>query len=296
MVHHVQRVSLGQTLYLVVERKQFARLGTVHGDSFALARNFRVVNFALAFGCEIRARAHGERRGNHAGESCEQNVFGVACRGAGDAGDNAEDCAQAIIHSVDGIANPSAGLLAALVALGQHLFQHSFGINLGRSGRRLVVAANQRAQLAMMIFFVFDDVIKNGDGAFVAQILQLAAVAGNVAALFNLQPAQRHADAAGAIGQRIGLAAGRAGVLGLGSSEFRNAALPQRGVLQLGLRQVAQYLRAQGVGVAVSQRLVGVVTLHFGLPVAFKRGEDLLQLGTVDQSDGHGFLLGLWQE
>jgi len=58
-----------------------------------------------------------------------------------------------------------------------------------------------------VVLFVLDHVVEDGDGALVAQRLELLAVAGNVAALFNLKPAQRHADAPGAVGQRVGLAA-----------------------------------------------------------------------------------------
>ena len=139
-----------------------------------------------------------------------RTYFGVAGGRAGDAGDDAEDGAQAVVHAVDGVADPRAGLLAALVALGQHLFENGFGVDFGRAGRRGVVAAEQRTELAVVVFFVLDDVVENGDGAFVAQRLELLAVAGDVAALFNLKAAQGHAHAAGAVGQRVGLAAGAA--------------------------------------------------------------------------------------
>ena len=140
------------------------------------------------------------------------STYLLVCRRscAGDAGDDAEDGAQAVVHAVDGVADPRAGLLAALVALGQHLVEHGFGVDFGRAGRRRVVAAQQRTQLAVVLLFVLDHVLEDGDRALVAQRLQLLAIARNVAALFNLKPAQRHADAAGAVGQRIGLAAGAA--------------------------------------------------------------------------------------
>ena len=138
-----------------------------------------------------------------------------------------------------------------------------------------------------MIFFVLDDVVENGDGALVAQSLQLLAVAGDVAALLDLKAAQGHAHAAGAVGQRVGLAAGAALVDGLRAAQFLDAAFPKRGVLQLGVGQVAQHLGAHRVGVAVGQGHVGVVALHLGLPVALKRGQNLLGFGAGHQCYGH---------
>ena len=52
-----------------------------------------------------------------------------------------------------------------------------------------------------MIFFVFNNVIEDGDGARIAQFLELLAVFSNVAAFVDLQTTQGHLDAAGAVGQ-----------------------------------------------------------------------------------------------
>ena len=101
----------------------------------------------------------------------------VAGGGAGDAGDDAEDGAEAVVDAVDGVADPRAGLLAALVALGQHLVEHGFGVDFGRAGGGGIVAAQQRAELAVVVFLVLDDVLENGDGAFVAEGFELLAVA-----------------------------------------------------------------------------------------------------------------------
>ena len=141
------------------------------------------------------------------------------------------------------------------------------------------MAAQERAEFAVVVLFVFDDVIEDGDGAFVAERLQLLAVVGDVAAFFDFKAAQGHADAAGAVGERVGFAAGVAVVDGLGAAQLHDAAMPQRGVLPLGAGQVAQDLGAHGVGVAVGQGLVGVVALHLRLPVALQGGQNLFQLG-----------------
>ena len=156
------------------------------------------------------------------------------------------------------------------------------------AGRRGVVAAKERTELAVVVFLVLDDVLEDGDRAFVAEGLELLAVAGDVAAFFDLKAAQGHAHAAGAVGQRIGLAAGATGVDGLRSAELLDAALPQRGVLDFSLGQMAQHLRAHRIGVAVGEGVVGVVALHLGLPVAFKGGKDLLVSGAAQNGDGHG--------
>ena len=155
------------------------------------------------------------------------------------------------------------------------------------------MAAEQRAELAVVVFFVLNDVFEDGDRALVAEGLELLAVAGDVAALFDFKAAQGHAHAAGAVGQRVGLAAGTAGVDGLGSAQLLDAAFPQRGVLDLGLGQMAQHLRAHRIGVAVGQGVVGVVALHLGLPVAFEGGQDLLVSGAAQNGDGHRAYLAL---
>ena len=127
----------------------------------------------------------------------------------------------------------------------------------------------------MVILFVFDDVVEDGDGAFVAEFLQLLAVVGDVAALFDFKAAKSHADAAGAVGEGVGFAAGIAVVNGLGAAELNDAAMPERGVLPLGAGEMAQDLGADWIGVAVGEGLVGVVALHLRLPVGFESGQNL---------------------
>ena len=139
-----------------------------------------------------------------------------------------------------------------------------------------------------MVLFVLDDVIENGDGAFVAKGLELLAVVGNVAALLDFKAAKSHANAAGAVGQRSPPRRGRAGVDRRGPAEFDNAAVPQGGVLPLRGGQVAQDLGAYRVGIALGQSQIGVVALHLGLPVAFKGRQDLFQFGAAHGRCGHG--------
>ena len=153
------------------------------------------------------------------------------------------------------------------------------------------MAADERAELAVVISFVLDDVLENGDRAFVAEGLELLAVAGDVAALLDLKAAQSQAQAAGAGGQRVGLAAGPAAVNRLRSAELFDAALPQHGVLDLGLGQVAQHLRAHRIGVTIGHRGIGVEAFHLGLPVAFQSSQNLLGFCAGQYGDGHGSYL-----
>jgi hypothetical protein len=89
-------------------------------------------------------------------------------------------------------------------------------------------------------------VFEDGDGAFVAQGLELLAVGGDVAALFDLKAAQGHADAAGAVGERIGLAAGLAAVDRLGAASSLMRPCQRAACSHSAAGQVAQHLGAHG--------------------------------------------------
>ena len=142
-----------------------------------------------------------------------------------------------------------------------------------------------------MVFLVFDDVLEDGDGAFVAQDLELLAVAGDGAALLDLEAAESHADAAGTAGQRVGIASGLSVIDGRRSTELGNAIGPESGVFQLCGCEVAENLGADRFGVAVGQGLVRVIALHLGLPVAFQGSQNLFHAGIGQDSDGQVSLL-----
>ena len=142
-----------------------------------------------------------------------------------------------------------------------------------------------------MILLVFNDMFEDGDGFLVAERLELLAVAGDGAALLDLKAAQGHAHAAGAAGQRVGIAAGLAGVDGFRSAQLDDAAVPQSCVFPLSAGQMAQHLGADRIGVALGQGKVGMVALHLGLPVALKGCQYLFQLGAAHRFLGHVSLL-----
>jgi len=138
------------------------------------------------------------------------------------------------------------------------------------------MSAKKRAKFAMVIFFVLDDVIEDSDRAIIAQFLQLATVVRDVPAFFDLEAAKSHANAAGAVGQRIGLSARRAVICRFGTTEFDHPPLPKSSMLPFGRGEVAQNLGANRVIVAIGEGVVGVVALHFGLPVGLEGSKNFL--------------------
>ena len=153
------------------------------------------------------------------------------------------------------------------------------------------MAADERAQLAVVVLFVLNDVLEDGDRALVAEGLELLAVAGDVAALFDFEAAQGHAHAAGAVGQRVGLAAGAAAVDGLGPAQLLDAAFPQRGVLHLGWARWRSTWARTGSVSRSARVVIGVVALHLGLPVALQGRQNLLSFGAAQGFFRHTFLL-----
>src|ERR1700759_4626754 len=139
----------------------------------------------------------------------------------------------------------------------------------------------------MVVFLVFNDVVENGDGAVIAEVFQLLAVVGDVAAFFDFEAAQCHADSAGAIGEGVGFAAEISGVYGFRSAKFNDAAVPESGMFPLGAGKVTQYLGTNGIGVAIGQGFIGVIALHLGLPIGFDSGQNLFQLGAAECGGCH---------
>src|ERR1700761_820035 len=99
----------------------------------------------------------------------------------------------------------------------------------------------------MMLFFVFDDVMENFDGGFIAKLLELGAVVGDVTALIDFKAAKRHGNSADGAPERACVAAGRAFVDGTETAELLDALLPERGMFELRGGEMAQDLGADGV-------------------------------------------------
>jgi hypothetical protein len=131
--------------------------------------------------------------------------------------------------------------------------------------------------LALVLQHSFED----GDGGFVAEFLDLLAVVRDVSALVEFQTAQGKIEAADADGERIGLAAFAAGVLGDGRAEGGEAAGPEIGVVLLGQGKMMQRTALLRVDGLQRERVVGVIAAHLGLPVAGERLDEMLRVPGV---------------
>ena len=100
--------SGAEALELIKERHLLDFFLGIFFDLGFLARDLGFVNFALALVREIGAGAHRKRGGHHAGETGDENVMLLIIGRAGDAGDDAEDRAEAVVHAVNRVRHPAA--------------------------------------------------------------------------------------------------------------------------------------------------------------------------------------------
>ena len=146
---------------------------------------------------------------------------------AGDAGDDSEDGTQSVVHSVDGVADPGCGLFAGGGTLGQQLCDHRLRVGRhGGDGRGRVVIADQASQLVVMLLLLLHYLVQDVDAGLVSQLFQLFSVARDVAALVDLQAAQRHARAANAACQLVGVARGATVIARFAAAEFDDSLAP----------------------------------------------------------------------
>src|SRR6185503_18560006 len=143
----------------------------------------------------------------------------------------------------------------------------------------------------MMVLFILDDVFENGEGAFVAEFLELSAIFGYIAAFFDFQAPQRHADASSAIGERVSFAARRTLVDRFGAAEFDDATFPESRMFPLSGCEVTQDLRANRLCVPIGKGVIGVIALHFGLPVSLEGSKNFLQFSAAQRARSHEALL-----
>lgn len=115
-----------------------------------------------------------------------------------------------------------------------------------------------------------------------------------MAAFFDFETTEGHANAASAAGEGVGLTAGLAVVDGLSAAELKDAAMPEGGVLPLGRCEVAKDLGANGVSVALGKGEVGVVGFDLGLPVCFESLKDLFEFRGTEDSGGQLGAPGWW--
>ena len=95
-------------LQLIEERHLLDFFLGIFFDLRFLARDLGFVDFALALVREIGAGAHGEGGSQHARQTGDEDVVLLVIGRAGHAGDDAEDCAQAVVHPVNCVRHPAA--------------------------------------------------------------------------------------------------------------------------------------------------------------------------------------------
>ena len=145
---------------------------------------------------------------------------------------------------------------------------------LGRRARKRAPVANQPAERLVVFPFVFNRLAQNLNAGLVAEFPDLPRVLGDIAALVQFQPPQRHSDAAGTIRQAIQFAGRWSFINRLRAAQFANAAGPELGVMIFGRRQSAERGASRRIGLAPRQRVVGAVSVHLRLPVAFENFEN----------------------
>ena len=125
-----------------------------------------------------------------------------------------------------------------------------------------------------MILLVFDDAVQDGQAGRIAQLFELLAVLGDVAALIDFQAAQGQVVAPDAGLEAVGVAARASPVDRLRLPQFTQAASPQRGVLLFRKGHVFERLLTPRLRLSLGERPIGVIAGHLGLPVLF---QDLAQ-------------------
>src|ERR1700678_2860478 len=124
-----------------------------------------------------------------------------------------------------------------------------------------------------MLLLIFNDMLEDFDGVFIAELLELGAVVGDVTAFVDFKAAEKNGDSADVAPERACVAAGPTFIDRIGTAEMLDSLLPEGGVFELRGGEMAQALGASGVGVAVGDGLVSVVAGHLGLPVGFESSE-----------------------
>src|SRR6202521_5799400 len=228
-----------QSANLVAEGKNFSRFGFIILNSFAFAREFRFVNLSLTFCREIRAGTHRESARNHAHHPRDDDKFAVAQSRSGNAGNNSEDGSEAVIDPIDGVADPAGCFWMFLFPGGQKFVKGPFG-EFGRRVRKRPPVADEPTQGSVVFALILQRLFQDANAGLVAEFLHLFRVLGDVTAFVQLQPPQRHPNAAYAIGDGVGLAGFRPVVDWVRTRQAANAVSPKLCMVLLSIRQSAE--------------------------------------------------------
>jgi hypothetical protein len=128
MLNELVGFILRQPPDLIAEGKNFSRFGFIVLNRFALARKFRLIDFSLAFGREIRAGAHRKRARNHAHHPRDDDEFAVAQGRSGNTGNNSEDRSETVVDSIDSVPDPAGCLWMVFLSGGQKFVEGLFGL------------------------------------------------------------------------------------------------------------------------------------------------------------------------
>src|SRR6185437_7093368 len=193
---------------------------------------------------------------------------------ARNAGDDAEDRAQAVIDAVNRVADPAGGLPARVLAFGQQIIKQRLRIGTAfLDGAAGIMLPDQRAELVIMLAFFLNDLVQNFEALGIVKLAKLATVESNGAAFVDFESAERHTLAAHAIGETIGVTGGLAVILRHRCAQLANARGPLCRMLLLSLSHAAQSMATDWVRVPLGEREVGVEPAHFRLPVVFERAQ-----------------------
>ena len=111
---------------------------------------------------------------------------------------------------------------------------------------------------------------KDGQAGGIAELFELLAVFGNVAALIDFQAAQSQIVAPDAGLEAVGVAGRLAPVDRLRLPQFTQAACPQRGMLLFRKGHAFERLLAPRLRLSLGKRAIGVMAGHLRLPVLFQ--------------------------
>ena len=139
-----------------------------------------------------------------------------------------------------------------------------------RDSAQGLLPADQAAELAIVILLVFDDAVQDGQAGRIAELFELLAVLGDVAALIDLQAAQGQVVAPDAGLEAVSITARASPVDRLRLPQFTQAAGPQCGVLLFRQGHVFESLLTHRLGLPLGESPIGVIARHLGLPVLFQ--------------------------
>src|SRR5579885_2210263 len=255
---------LVEAFQLIKEREFFAFLFGVGLDLALLPLEFRLVDFALALGRQIRAGPHRERACQHPRQPRDQDraaPAGIARHAA----DNAKDRAQSIIRAIDCLPQPAPAALVPAFAVQQNIQPTLRACRFNHLPNDIAVA-----------LFLALHLVQQGGRRLVIQCPRLRFIARRHAIFLGLHPAQR------GIGPRLPvqpvseLLAPPAPQFRQRRAQFGQLFFPTRGVTPFRLCQALQHALAPWIMLAGGQFPIDALALFLAPPAFLKKRDKLL--------------------